>query len=136
VPPFIVKDAVPLLIPTRIAVPTAAVGELMIGPEDIAISTVVLMVGRVLGFQFIASDQRLFPLPLSQETAKTLVVKNNKTANINTGTVLRIDYLNGFHFIISRYINDDNRTLLCFSLLPPLFFERHFSLLITAIFQY
>jgi hypothetical protein len=65
----------------------------MTGPDDNAMSTTSLMIGRVFGFQLIALDQRLSPPPLSHDTAQTAEAKESKTAKINTDTVLRINYL-------------------------------------------
>jgi hypothetical protein len=125
VPLFIVRLA-PLLPPTRISRPPAIVGELMMGPVvSVAISTLRLVVGRPSGFQFEAVDHRLSPAPLSQDTPKTLAVKN-KTANTNTGTVLRIESLNDYNFVKAD-ISTTTTEPYHYNLLPPLYFERHFS---------
>jgi hypothetical protein len=96
VPPFMVKLAVPPLIPTRISVPAAAVGALMMGPDASAILTGLLIVGRPSGLQFVAVDQRLSPLPLSHDTAKALTVKESKTTETNIIAFFNTNYLTNF----------------------------------------
>jgi hypothetical protein len=74
-------------------VPAAAVGALMMGPDASAILTGLLIVGRPSGFQFVAVDQRLFPLPLSHDTAETLTASENKATQANAAAVLFINHL-------------------------------------------
>jgi hypothetical protein len=64
----------------------------MIGPDVVVlIAIAVLIVGRPSGFQLLASDQRLFPSPLSHVDAKAPeAIERSKTTEINATALINI----------------------------------------------
>jgi hypothetical protein len=73
-------------------VPAAAVGALMMGPDDIAMVTASLIIGSALRFQLRGLDQRLSPPPLSQETASTAEDSKNIATTTNINSFLNIEH--------------------------------------------